>query len=93
MENVYMCELSQKGPQVWWEKTSILLIFWKVFEIEENHNIFTLGQLKYKNSLIWMENVLMCEFSQKGPLVQCGRKLELFRFFEKFLKMKKIIIF
>ena len=53
MENVHMCELSQKGaPVSWWAKTSIFLIFRKVFKNEENHHIFTPGKLKYKSSLI-----------------------------------------
>ena len=36
-----------------WAKTSIFLIFRKVFKTEGNYHIFTLGQLKYQNSLIW----------------------------------------
>ena len=47
-------------------------IFQKLFENEENHHSFTPGQLNYKNSLIWMENVHMCELSQKGPQVRSG---------------------
>ena len=66
--------------------------FFKSFLNEENHHIFTPEQLKYKNSLIWMKNVRMCELSQKGSKVRDGRKLQFFLFFEKFSKMKKIII-
>ena len=39
-----------------------------------------------------MKNVHMCELSQKGPQVRRGWKLQFFRVFEKFLKMKRIII-
>ena len=30
-------------------------IFRKVFKTEGKHHIFTLGQVKYQNSLIWMK--------------------------------------
>ena len=53
------------GPR--WAKTSIFSIFRKVFKNEENHHILTSGQLKYKNSLIWMKNVQKCELSKKCP--------------------------
>ena len=88
MENVYMCEQSQKGPQFrggqillffrFYKKglkTSICSNFGKVFKNEENHHILTPGQLKYKNSLIWMENMHTCVLSQKGSQVCTGRKL------------------
>ena len=41
------------GPR--WGKTSIFSIFQKVFKPEGKHHIFTLGQLEYQNSLIWMK--------------------------------------
>ena len=40
-----------------------------------------------------MENVHMCELSQKGHEVRDGGKHQFLRFFEMFSKMKKIIIF
>ena len=36
-----------------------------------------------------MKSVHKCEMSEKGPQ---GKNLQFFRFFEKFAKMKKIII-
>ena len=38
--------------------------------------MFTPGELKYKNSLIWMKNMPICELSQKGLQVHAGRKLQ-----------------
>ena len=64
----------------------------KVSENEENHHNLTSEQLKYKNSLIWMKSVHKCEMSKKGPQGRGGENLQFFRFFEKFPKMKKIII-
>ena len=94
MENGHMSELSEKSsPGQRWVNISIFSIFWKVFENEENPHILTPGQLKYTNSLIWMENGHMSELSQIRLPVCDGRKLQFFRFFEKFLKMKKILIF
>ena len=85
MEKVHMCELSQKGPHVRdGRKLQLFWFFQKDFENEENHHIFTPGQLKYKNSLIWMENVHMCELGQKGPQVRGVQNLQFFRFFEIF---------
>ena len=40
-----------------------------------------------------MKNVHMCELSQKVPQVAVGENFNFFYFFEKFSKMKKIIIF
>ena len=94
MKNMPMCELRQKGLRVHASrKLQYFLILCKVFKNEENHHIFTPGQLKHKNSLNWMKNVHMCELRQKIPQVHGGRKLQFFWFFEKFSKMKKIIIF
>ena len=67
MENGHMSELNKKsspGPR--WAKTSIFSIFWKIFENEENPHILTPGQLKYTNTLIWMENGHMSELNQKS---------------------------
>ena len=92
MENGHMSDLTPKsspGPR--WAKTSIFSIFWKVFENEENHHILTLGQLKYTNSLIWKMGTWVI-WPQRVPQVRGGRKLQFFRFSEKFSKMKKIII-
>ena len=66
MENGQM-RLSKKsslGPR--WAKTSIFSIFWNVFENEENPDILTPAELKYINSLIWMENRHMSELNQKS---------------------------
>ena len=92
MKSVHKCEMSEKGPQGGWGKSSIFSIFRKVSENEENHHNLTSGQLKYKNSLIWMKSVHKCEMSEKGPQGRGGENLQFFRFFEKFPKMKKIII-
>ena len=40
-----------------WGKTSIFSIFLKVLKTEGNYHIFTLGQLKYQNSLIWKKKI------------------------------------
>ena len=93
IKNMHMCEMSQKGPHVRGGRISIFRFFFKVFENEANHHNFSPGQLKYKISLIWMKTVHMCELSHKGPQVCGGRKLQFFLFFEKFSKMKEIIIF
>ena len=66
------------AKKVSWSKTSIFSILCKFFKNEENHHIFTLGQLKHKNSLVWMKTVHMCELNQKGPQVRGGRKLQFF---------------
>ena len=39
-----------------------------------------------------MKSVHKCEMSKKGPQGRGGENLQFFRFFEKFPKMKKIII-
>ena len=80
----------KRFPGQRWMKTSIFL-FRNFFENEENHHIFAPGQLKYKNSLIWMDKVYMCELIQKGPHVCSGRKLQFCWFLEKFSKMKENI--
>ena len=49
MENVNMCELSQKSTQV---RGGRKFQFSRFFENEENHYIFIPGQLKYESSLI-----------------------------------------
>ena len=69
-----MCTCMNWAKKVPWsavgENFIFFSIFWKVFENEENHHIFTPGQLKYKIPLIWMKTVHMCELSQKGLLVE-----------------------
>ena len=50
-----------------WAKTSIFLIFRKVFKTEGNYHIFTLGQLKYQNSLIWKKKMPKSEMQKKCP--------------------------
>ena len=93
MENVHKCEMSKKGPQGrGGENLQFFRFFEKFLENEENHHNLTSGQLKYKNSLIWMKSVHKCEMSEKGPQGRGGENLQFFRFFEKFPKMKKIII-
>ena len=82
MENGHMSELSQKsspGPR--WTKTSIFSIFWEVFENEENPHILTPGQLKYTNSLVWMENGHMSELSQKSSPDPRWAKTSIFSIF------------
>ena len=93
MKSGHKCETSEKGPQGrGWGKSSIFSIFWKVCENEENHHNLTSGQLRYKNSLIWMKSGHKCEMSEKGPQGRYGGNLQFFRVFEKFANMKKIII-
>ena len=77
------------GPQ--WAKTSFVSIFWKVFEIEENHHNFTSTHQQYKNSLIWRKNVYIELKMSTSP--RWAKISTFFWFFEKFLKLKKIIIF
>ena len=48
-------------------KTSMFSIFQKVFKPEGKHHIFTLGQLKYQNSLIWMKKEPKSEMRKKCP--------------------------
>ena len=54
-------------------------IFWNVSKNEEKHHIVISGQLKYKNSLIWMKNVHICELSKKCRHVHSWRKLQIFQ--------------
>ena len=83
MKSVQKCEMSKRVPRAGVGKTSIFSIFRKVLESEENHHNLTSGQLKYKNSLIWMENVQKCEMSKKGPQGRGGRKSSIFSIFRK----------
>ena len=90
MKSVHKCEMSEKGPQGWGGEN---LQFFRFFEkFPKMKKIIIIWQLKYKNSLIWMKSVHKCEMSEKGPQGRGGENLQFFRFFEKFLKMKKIII-
>ena len=77
MKSVHMCEMSEKGLQD--RGGQKLQVFRKGSENEENHHNLTSGQLKYKNSLIWMKSVHMCEMSEKGPQGRGGQKLQFFR--------------
>ena len=54
----------------------------------------TLGYLKYKYSLIWLQNLQNCEYAKNFifPQVRSHRKLQFFGFFRKPFKLKKIII-
>ena len=93
MKSGHKCETSEKGPQGrGGGNLPIFSIFRKVCENEENHHNLTSGQLRYKNSLIWMKSGHKCEMSEKGPQGRGGGNLQFFWFFEKFAKMKKIII-
>ena len=77
-----------------WAKTSIFYIFRKVFKTEGNYHIFTLGQLKYQNSLIWKKKMPKNEKKKKNvPRAGVGENFHFFWFFEKFLKLKEAIIF
>ena len=67
-----------------WGKSSIFSIFRKVFKTEENHHILTSGQLKYKNSFIWMKSVHMCELRQKCRQGRGGENLQYFDFSKSF---------
>ena len=91
MKSVHKCEMSEKGPQGG-ENLQFFRFFEKFPKMKKNHHNLTSGQLKYKNSLIWMKSVHKCEMSEKGPQGRGGENLQFFRFFEKFPKMKKIII-
>ena len=88
MKSGHKCEMSEKGRPLW-GKSSIFLSYQKVCENEENHHNLTSGQLRYKNSLIWMKSGHKCETCEKGPQGRGGGNLQFFRVFEKFAKMKK----
>ena len=68
-------------------------IFQKVFKPEGKHHIFTLGQLKYQNSLIWMKKEPKSEMRKKCPKGRGGEKLQFFRFFKKFSNQKEMSYF
>ena len=57
----------------------IFKTFRKVCENEENHHNLTSGQLRYKNSLIWMKSGHKCEIREKGPQGRGGENLQFFR--------------
>ena len=93
MKSGHKCEMSEKGPQGRGEGNLQFFRFFEKFEKnKENHNNLTSGQLRYKNSLIWMKSGHKCEMSEKGPQGRDGGNLQFFRFFEKFAKINKIII-
>ena len=94
MTNVHMCELSQKCWQVYGGlQLHFFSIFWKIFENEEKHHIFTSGQLKYKISLICLKNVHMCELNQKCWQVRGGQNFNFFDFLKSFRKWRKASYF
>ena len=93
MKSGHKCEIREKGPQGrGGENLQFFRLLRKVCENEENHHNLTSGQLRYKNSLIWMKSGHKCEIREKGPQGRGGENLQFFRLFEKFAKMKKIII-
>ena len=65
-----------------WGKSSIFSIFRKVFKTEGKHHIFTLGQVKYQNSLqnslIWMKKEPKSEMRKKCRQGRGGEKLQFF---------------
>ena len=60
--------------------------FSKIFKNEGNHHIFTLEQLKYQNSLIWMKKVPKCEMQENVPRAGLGENINFFSIFQKVLK-------
>ena len=70
----------------------IFFDFWKVFEIEENHHIFTSTQLKYKNAdrSVVGENFSFSDFLKSFPN---WRKLSYFHFnttkIQKFIHLEE----
>ena len=62
MENVHEWIEPKKFPV----RSGRKLQCFRFFENEENPHILTPGQLKYTNSLIWMENGHMSELNQKS---------------------------
>ena len=71
-----------------WVKTSIFSIFRKVFKTEGNYHIFTLGQLKYQNSLIWKKKMPKSEMQKKMSLGLGWAKTSIFSIFWKVFKTK-----
>ena len=69
-----------------WAKTSIFSIFRKVFKTEGNYHIFTLGQLKYQNSLIWKKKMPKSEMQKKMSLGPGWAKTSIFSIFRKVFK-------
>ena len=68
-----------------WAKTSIFSIFQKVFKTEGNYHIFTLGQLKYQNSLIWKKKMPKSEMQKKNvPWAGVGENFNFFDFSKSF---------
>ena len=93
MKSGHKCEIREKGPQGrGCENLQFFRFFEKVCENDENHHNLTSEQLRYKNSLIWMKSGHKCEMSEKGLQGRGWENLQFFRLFEKFAKMKKIII-
>ena len=68
--------------------------FSKNFQNEENHHIFTPGQLKYTKFTHLDGKMCTCvNWAKKVPSSEVGENDNLFLFFKTFSKMKKIIIF
>ena len=55
--------------------------FQNVFKPEGMHHIFTLGQLKYQNSLIWMKKEPKSEMHKKCRYSRVGEKLQFLSIF------------
>ena len=80
MENVHMSGLSQKSsPSAVGENFN----FFRFFENEENPHILTPEQLKYTNSLIWMENGHVSELRRKSSPGPWWAKTSIFTIFWK----------
>ena len=71
-------------------KLQFFSIFLRVFENEGNPHILTPGQLKYTNSLIWIENGHVSELSKKTSPGLRWAKTSIFSIFlESFRKWRK----
>ena len=77
-----------------WAKTSIFSIFRKGFKSEGNYHIFTLGQLKYQNSLIWKKKMPKSELQKKNvPRAGVGENFNFFNFSKSFQNWRKLSYF
>ena len=60
LQNLQKCEYANNDifrQVLGHEKFQFFFIFPKAFKIEENHHNMTSGYLKYKYSLIWLQNL------------------------------------
>ena len=90
LKNVKKCELSKKmstGSR--WAKILIFFYFWKIFENEENHPIWTSRQLKYKKSLTWMKMWKSVNRAKKLHRIELGENFNLFNFLKSLQKWRK----